>query len=232
MEYGIWYWSAFLFGLLGSTHCIGMCGPLVVVLPWHRERFWLEQGLHALGRITTYATLGLLVGVLGKGITLALPQQWLTIFAGLTIVAIVAARWTGQRYRFELPGISSLLRRIWARVLNRPGLMNFYFVGLLNGLLPCGFVYVALISSVAIGGLLQTVLYMASFGLGTVPLLAVATLFGTRLRGRAYQRLLPAFSLVVAGLLILRGLNLGVPYLSPAADAAPLEQQAADLRCH
>src|SRR5581483_11013469 len=90
--------------------------------------------------------------------------------------------------------------------------------GLLNGLLPCGLVYVACAGAVASGSLISAISYMAGFGLGTVPMMfgisTVGTLFHQGLRMR-FQKMIPVFLMVVAGLLILRGMALGIPFISP-----------------
>lgn len=215
---------ALLLGLSGSVHCVGMCGPIVIALPHaagSRGAFVLGRLMYNLGRTATYTALGALFGGLGRSLHLAGFQQALSIACGVLILAYLATRWIG-RGRLNLDAL--LLRaiapvqRALARRLAPGGSRSLFTIGLLNGLLPCGLVYVALAGAAATGCAQHGALFMALFGLGTTPLLFALALAGPQLHARLrghFQWIIPAGLLLLAALFILRGLNLGIPYISP-----------------
>jgi uncharacterized protein len=227
------FWSAFLLGLLGSLHCAGMCGPLALALPATgntRASYTLGRVVYNLGRITTYGLLGAVFGLVGMTFVLAGFQRWASIAAGAAILIGLLA---STRYHVATPvskgvgwirsGLGILLRR---RTLSSMGLL-----GALNGLLPCGLVYAACAAAIGTGGLLAGVEYMLLFGLGTVPMMLSIGLIGklVRLSVRLrFQKLIPAGLALVAVLLILRGMSLGIPYVSPTLTAAGADCPA----CH
>jgi len=220
-------WTAFLLGLAGSLHCAGMCGPLALALPatgGSAVGYTAGRLAYNGGRLVTYSVLGLLFGLVGRSLTLVGVQRWLSLAAGLLLlIGLLASRravWGGpmiQTVGWLKSALAALLRRRSSAALG--------LLGMLNGLLPCGLVYAACVGAAATGGVLAGLQYMALFGLGTVPLM-----LGISLSGRAVpvawrfklQRLVPVSLAVVATLLILRGLALGIPYLSPdlTADGA------------
>jgi hypothetical protein len=219
-------WTALVLGLAGSLHCAGMCGPLALALPaggGGRARFVAGRLAYNGGRLATYAALGAALGLAGRSLALAGVQRGVSVAAGLLLIAGVwllphAAGAAGPAWR-----VVGWLKRALAGLLRRPGLPALGLLGLLNGLLPCGLVYAAGAASLAAGGAGAGALYMVVFGLGTVPMM-----LGLGLGGRAFPvawrlRLtaaVPAVVGVVGGLLVLRGLALGIPWLSPAATGA------------
>jgi len=217
--------TAFLLGLVGSLHCAGMCGPLVLALPAGHPRFALllrDRVLYNLGRLSTYVLLGLLFGLLGEWFAVAGWQRWISIAAG---AAILIGWLASSRLNLGLPALTLVARlRPWfGALLTRRQPAAQLGLGALNGLLPCGLVYVACASAAAAGGLGPGALFMMAFGLGTVPVMLGMGLAGARLqwvtRRWGLQRLVPASLLIVATLLILRGMALGIPYLSPGDPA-------------
>ncbi|GAA4054749.1 sulfite exporter TauE/SafE family protein [Hymenobacter glaciei] len=220
-------WAGFLFGLLGSFHCVGMCGAIALALPGGVDKAtspWRYTGgrlLYNLGRVTTYATLGAGAGLLGQGLRLAGAQQSLSIASGVLILVLVAVP---ERHSSRLAGWLGLSRPLaWVkttlgRLFQRPTLPALYGTGVLNGLLPCGLVYLALAGALSAPGVAGAAAYMACFGLGTLPLM-----FGLSLSGRLVPLLwrtrmrqaVPYAASVIAVLFIVRGLGLGIPYLSP-----------------
>jgi sulfite exporter TauE/SafE len=212
--------TAILLGLVGSLHCAGMCGPLALALPAtgnSRTALLLGRLAYNFGRILTYCTLGAVFGLAGKTLALAGFQRWVSLVAGLAILVglIFSTKLaTGNPLTFTVAWIKSGL----GALLRRRSLASVFSLGALNGLLPCGLVYAACAGAVATGGVLSGVGYMAAFGLGTVPMMLAIGLVGKKLQFTLrfkLQRLIPASLALVALLLILRGLSLGIPYLSP-----------------
>ena len=222
----------FLVGFLGSLHCVGMCGPLVLALPrgsMGATAFVAGRLLYSVGRMMTYAALGAAVGSVGRIAVMAGWQQGFTIALGASLIAsalvpslvrgaashlTVAARWT------------EAVRRTLVRLLGKSFPGTLFLTGLANGLLPCGFVYAALAAAAALGDPLSAALFMAGFGAGTLPVMSGIALLGPRLhnllRGR-WGLLIPVFSATLGALIVARGLNLGIPWLSPPLppDAGP-----------
>ena len=213
-------WTAFMLGLAGSLHCAGMCGPLALALPATGRGyagFLTGRLAYNLGRLTTYSLLGVVSGLLGRSLTLIGVQRWISLGAGALILAgLLLSRRVGT----GTPMIRAVarLKSAFGGLLQRRTVTSLGLLGLLNGLLPCGLVYAACVGAAATGSLATGVGYMALFGLGTVPLM-----LGLGFSGRAFpvrwrfklQQLVPVSLALVAVLLILRGLALGIPYLSP-----------------
>lgn len=218
-------WTALLLGLAGSLHCAGMCGPLALALPaggGGRARFLAGRLAYNGGRLVTYGALGAVLGLAGRSLALAGVQRGVSVAAGLLLIAGVwlLPRAGGAGSAFRIVGG---LKRALAGLLRRPGLPSLGLLGLLNGLLPCGLVYAAGAASLAAGGAGAGALYMVVFGLGTVPMMLALGLGGRALPVTWRLRLtaaVPAVVCVVGGLLVLRGLALGIPWLSPAASGA------------
>jgi sulfite exporter TauE/SafE len=220
MEWG----SAFILGLVGSLHCAGMCGPLALALPaagHTAAAFFLGRLAYNAGRVVTYCALGLVFGVVGKTLFLAGFQRWASIGLGLALLAgLVASR----KLALWRP-VTTLVGRVKSRMaflLRRRSLSALALLGVLNGFLPCGLVYVACAGAAATGGMLAGVEYMAVFGVGTLPMMLAISLsgklipFAWRVRlGRA----VPVCVFLLGSLLILRGMSLGIPYLSPDMSA-------------
>lgn len=213
--------TGFLLGLLGSFHCVGMCAPIALALPLVDKQGWQRTAgllLYHLGRITTYSLLGALVGLVGYGATVSGWQQSVSIVIGVFILLMVLLP-SGVKHRLGLARLLEPVRRMMARLWSSGSMATLWLIGLLNGLLPCGLVYAALAGSVGTFSVTGGALYMAAFGGGTLPMLLAAQWVGRRLsvsfRARI-QRSIPVLVGCMAVLLILRGLNLGIPYLSPS----------------
>lgn len=223
------YWTAFFLGLAGSLHCAAMCGPLMLALPMSRAARWeaaAQVMIYQLGRIGTYGALGVLFGLLGKGVALAGFQQALSILAGglLLVAAFFAVEW--ERAALSMPGIRALtqwVQRRIATILHRHPRGASLAVGMLNGLLPCGLVYAAVAGAISMTSGLGGSVFMVLFGLGTLPLLFVLMISGQRLGGawRARLRVVQPALLVVAGMLLLsRGLHLDLSLFESAVPKA------------
>ncbi len=218
-------WTAFLLGFVGSAHCAGMCGPLALALPATgntRLTFLAGRLLYNLGRVLTYAALGAVFGLVGHSLVWAGFQRWLSIAAG---AAILIGLIVSTRFTLGLPAITTVtwLKSTLSGLLSRRSLGSVFALGLLNGLLPCGLVYAACAGATATGNLLDGAAAMVAFGLGTVPMMLGFSLAGPRLHTVLrfkLQRLIPVSLALVGVLLVLRGLALGIPYLSPASTGA------------
>lgn len=228
----------FLIGLLGSAHCVGMCGGFVVALTGlsgDDQRRHARGALYALGKTLTYTAFGALAGGLGAaaGHGLAGVQNALSIAVGLALVAVGlgltgAVRRVGGAGR--LAGTDAVARML-AAVLRRRGGTAAFGLGLVNGLLPCGLIYALLFKAAATGTVAGGALTMAVFGLATLPALYAVALTGTLLRPawRARMGIAGGVLVVALGLLTLaRGVPaLGLLHAGHAAPAAHTEPHEA-----
>lgn len=214
-------WTAFIWGFLGSFHCIGMCGPIALALAGKdKNKFLVNKLLYNAGRTLTYSLLGGLVGLLGFSLALAGFQQWLSILTGGILLVMAFSYRKSEKWvsnSFLSTALASLKYRL-GRAIKPGGGQAFALSGLLNGFLPCGMVYMALMASLGMQGPIQGMAYMFFFGLGTFPVMILLMIsgnaFSNSFRVRA-NRLLPYFALVVGALFIIRGMGWGIPYLSP-----------------
>ena len=230
--------SAFIFGLLGSLHCVGMCGPIAFMLPVDRSNSLKKVSqiaIYHIGRLLAYSLIGLFFGLLGKSFYLFGIQQQLSIFIGVIMIVIVLLpHKTIGKYNLSKPlyRIISKVKSSLGKALKKKTADTFLTIGFLNGFLPCGLVYMAVFGSIATGSLIEGSLYMILFGLGTIPLMTTAIYLGKFLNSTIKQRIqkaIPVFVIVIGLLFILRGLGLGIPYLSPA----PIVETATSaIECH
>ncbi len=213
-------WTAFTIGIVGSLHCVGMCGPIALALPYQggtRRMAAANVLLYNLGRIITYSLLGLIIGTLGKGLFLAGMQTYVSIGLGilLLLIALFSINVEAQLLRIPLfTQLNDWVKRRLSGLLRRHNQSSLLAIGMLNGLLPCGLVYMAVAGAVAAGGTLQGMTYMALFGLGTVPLMLATAMAGqfVNLQWRnRLRRLVPVFLVAFAILFIARGLQFEVP---------------------
>ncbi|WP_314296381.1 sulfite exporter TauE/SafE family protein [Capnocytophaga gingivalis] len=216
---------AFTLGLFGSLHCVGMCAPIALLIPLQRQHKGfrsLQLGAYFIGKTLAYALMGLLFGLVGEGIFIAEYQQEFSIFAGLLMIlmglfSLLHLRVKGLGNPL-LKGFS-LLKNALGKQLSKKTLTSSLSIGFLNGFLPCGLVYTALFGALAMGNWWGSMIYMTAFGVGTIPLMLLLILLGDFLPLALRRRLnqwLPLVVILVGILFILRGLGLGIPYLSPA----------------
>jgi sulfite exporter TauE/SafE len=217
-------YTALLFGLMSSFHCIGMCGPIAMLLPVDHNnptKKVLQIMLYHLGRLTAYGMLGLFFGMLGKGLFLAGLQQQLSIAVGiLMIVLVVVPEKILANYNFSKP-VYKLISKVKAHLgaqFKRKSPDALFTIGLLNGFLPCGMVYAALFGAIAMQSELLGVAYMVLFGIGTIPMMSAVVLISNFItvpvRNRI-QQLIPVFVIAIGALFIMRGMGLDIPYISP-----------------
>ena len=213
---------AFLMGFLGSVHCAVMCGPIVLGLPLNGQGNWrnfLQVVLYQLGRVATYTFLGLLVGLIGNTFSLFVKQETLSLVIGTILVMITILQLTG-RYTASLQRLQGRLIMPIGKMMGKVFKLPFWglFAGLLNGLIPCGMVYLALATALSLANTGSGASFMLLFGLGTTPLMLIISFGGVYFK-RYFkfnsQKLMPWFALFIGALFILRASNLNIPFLSP-----------------
>ena len=230
--------SALILGLMGSLHCVGMCGPIAFMLPVDRTNNHKKFGqifIYHFGRLLAYGIIGLVFGLLGKGLSIFGIQQKLSIAIGIIMILVVLIPYnTFNKYNLSKPiyKVISKVKNQLGKELKKKSPDTFLTIGFLNGFLPCGLVYMALFGSIAMGDALQGSLYMMLFGVGTLPLMTAAIYFSNLLKGgirQKVQKAIPVFVIIIGSLFILRGLGLGIPYVSPA----PVTQLVSSaIECH
>lgn len=219
--------TGLLLGLLGSMHCVGMCGPIALALPSVKNSTQSRLTgifLYNAGRVITYGLLGFIFGLFGKSFVIAGYQQALSVGLGILILffLLLPQRYfQGLQLRTGLFQPVTKLKTALGRLFKTASYSSLLSIGILNGLLPCGFVYMAIAGAIAVANPLRGGLFMIFFGLGTVPAMLGLMLAGQKMSlslRNHFKKASPVFVSLVAVLLILRGLNLGIPYLSPELD--------------
>ncbi|MFH6769886.1 sulfite exporter TauE/SafE family protein [Gaetbulibacter aquiaggeris] len=230
--------SAFLLGLLGSFHCVGMCGPIAFMLPVDRNNTYkkvTQLSLYHIGRLLSYSIMGLVFGLIGKGLNLFGFQQQLSIIIGVIMIIVILIPYkTFNKYNVSKPiyKVISKVKSALGSALKKKTSDTFLTIGFLNGFLPCGLVYMAVFGAIAGGNAAEGSLYMAFFGLGTIPLMTTAIYFSNFLKGAMRQKIqkaIPVFVVLIGVLFILRGLGLGIPYISPAPVS---DMVTGSMNCH
>ena len=220
------YLMALLTGLVGSLHCIGMCGPIAVALPLGNRNYGykiLGSLTYNLGRILTYGILGAIFGMLGQGIEMAGLQQGATIGIGVIMIlsVIFPALFKGKIKIEQLFfGYAGKLIGKFRQLFAISSLPSLFLIGLLNGLLPCGLVYVAVAGAINTNDTFFGIIYMVIFGLGTIPIMATIPLLGNiigRNIRKRFGKVLPIFIVILGILFVMRGLSLGIPFISPSS---------------
>ncbi len=230
--------TAFVIGALGSLHCVGMCGPLAMSLPVVSEspagRTFYTL-LYNLGRVLSYAAIGAGLGLVGASFAMVGFQQGLSIMAGVIILLFLVwprGKWALNSHK-SVQRFFEVLRKQLGELFFKKNLRSVFFIGVLNGLLPCGLVYIAVAGAVSTASVLKSSLFMAMFGLGTLPVMWSVAFFGSfaGIRTRTnIKKAYPYFMFLMACLLIVRGLGLGIPYLSPEFET--LNKTATGINCH
>lgn len=225
-------------GLATSLHCVGMCGPIAFSLglnPENKFDFTARNLTYQFGRVTTYTALGALLGIIGYGVSFAGLQNPLSIAVGIMIILMALLPKNLGANDFGMKPFSRLMFKIktgLGKFLRKKNYSSLYITGLLNGLLPCGAVYAALTGSVAMGSVWGGAVFMFFFGLGTIPLMFASVLAGNVVSLQTRQKILkflPYLMIVIGILFILRGLNLNIPYISPAEGSLQINGEE---HCH
>lgn len=208
--------------MLGSLHCVGMCGPIALALPIvgnSKAALIVSRLLYNFGRILTYTFFGFIFGLIGDRIQLFGLQQIVSILLGSLIILrlIIPQKYSFTKLHFFQRTVGKL-KQEFSKMFGKNSMKSLFVIGLLNGFLPCGFVYVGIAGAIATGDALKGAAFMSLFGLGTLPIMFAASLFSSVLSLKArlnFRKAIPVFSFIIGILFILRGLNLGIPYVSP-----------------
>ncbi|MEN8224411.1 MAG: sulfite exporter TauE/SafE family protein [Bacteroidota bacterium] len=229
------YISALVLGLLGSFHCIGMCGPIAIALPL-KTNTWPARIASSLayniGRTITYGALGFIFGLIGKGISLSGLQQWASIIIGVIMVLSVFFPVLFRKVNIEKSTYKmvSKLKGKFGVMFSIKSYSSLFTIGILNGFLPCGLVYIAIAGAIVSGEIFDGIFYMIIFGLGTIPVMMALSILGNVISLKIRKKVsvvVPVFIVMIGLLFILRGMNLGVKYISPKFD----KQETTKVEC-
>jgi len=231
--------SALAIGFFGSLHCIRMCGPIAIALPYpptDAKYFILGRLFYNLGRLVTYSFIDAIFGLLGSRLIISGFQQVTTIFLGVIILIVTFAPNYYKNLVFDhrlVQFISLPLKQSISKLFKQGTIPSMFLIGLLNGFLPCGLVYVGIAGAISLGDAISGMVFMTLFGLGTFPTMLTATIFGKLLNLRIrnkFSKAVPYLASLLAILFILRGMSLGIPYISPEISAQNINQK--EMECH
>lgn len=216
--------TAFILGFAGSLHCIGMCGPIALALPMQSNTISARVTsslIYNAGRIFTYAIAGMLFGLIGQSIAFAGYQRWLSISIGILIlIFMILPKSVAEKFRVTQFAYTFIfkIKSQFAALFKQKTYASLFSIGLLNGLLPCGLVYLAIAGAIATADVYQSAIFMMLFGLGTLPAMMSLNFAGnyiTKNFRSSINKAIPVFVVMMAMLFILRGMNLNIPYISP-----------------
>lgn len=224
--------SAIGLGFASGFHCIGMCGPIALSMGLTKNQktnFYLQNLSYQFGRILSYSFLGAVLGIIGQSFELAGFQKYLTVSVGILLIVMAISSFGGQDFAAKIPFMSKALLKVkmqLGKILQRPDYKSRFSTGILNGFLPCGMVYMALTASLAAGGIWQSAVFMLLFGFGTFPFMFAVVFLGnfitTAFRVKIL-RVIPVMMMILGGLFVLRGLELGIPYVSPHSESLQVQ---------
>lgn len=214
--------AALSLGFMSSLHCIGMCSPLAILIHGkNKSRTLVNRMLYNAGRVVTYSAMGLLVGLFGSLFHFGGIQNIFSIFAGIIILAVLCFPAVSTRH---LPSWNAALIRVksaLARKLKSHFPVSSFVAGLLNGILPCGLVYMALTFAVLQSTVYESIIFMTLFGLGTIPAL-VAMSYGAhhifKYMPFSVKKMQTAFLIVLAVIMIGRGIVHTTQHNQPLVD--------------
>ncbi len=213
--------SGFALGIMGSLHCAGMCGPIALSLPLYGKGITTKIAggvMYNIGRTITYGIMGAIFGMIGQGLSMVGFQQWISVVMGaLMIVSVILPSLFKNINGGKIP-VAGLVRKGIQKLFVKKSFGRLFFIGLLNGLLPCGLVYLAIAGAIGTGDIITGTLFMILFGLGTLPLMLGISLLGNMVSLKIRKKInkaTPILVVVIGIIFILRGLSLGIPYLSP-----------------
>lgn len=224
--------SALLLGLAGSLHCAGMCGPLILAMPFHQtggSRGTQHLLAYHAGRILVYMLLGVLFGMIGQGVAIAGVQKVLSVAAGIFLIAMAFVMWRFEFLVASIPGFSrytGTIQRLIGEGMRKQGYTGAMWLGALNGLLPCGLVYGALAGAISTTEAAEGGLFMLLFGAGTLPMLLVVSLLGNKAGNQIRKKMgviQPLLMIIAGSLLVMRGFQLDLSLFESAVPKAGYE---------
>jgi sulfite exporter TauE/SafE len=229
------YISALVLGLMGSFHCVGMCGPIALSLPLRGKNYKQKISggfLYNIGRTITYSIMGGIFGLIGQGFSMIGFQRWISIIMGSLMILSVILPTVSKKINFlgDDP-ITGKLRNSIRRLFELRSYGGLFLIGLLNALLPCGLVYMAIAGAIGTGSIHQGVMFMALFGLGTIPMMLAISLVGNAISlpiRKKINKIIPYIVIIIGLIFILRGMSLGIKYLSPPAEKMNPEMHIQD----
>lgn len=224
--------TAFILGFAGSLHCVSMCGPIALLISLDKKnvlKMIFQNMIYQLGRIISYTILGLFFGIIGHSFSLIGLHKIISIFFGLNILISVCLSKT-IHIQFINKYIIKFINRIQSNIIlfiNKKNLFYLFIVGLLNGFLPCGLLYIAIVTSITMGNLLYGGVFMFYFGIGTIPIMFIIIIIGNYIKYyiNNFKYILPIILSFIGILLILRGSGLDIKYISPSNISFSLEQK-------
>ena len=224
--------AGFLLGLVGSLHCAGMCGPIALNLPLRGNSFTerLISGiLYNLGRTMMYGVMGAIFGFIGQGFLLLGIQRWVSITMGIILIVSVIAPFAFKRIKFSnFDFFTGFVRSSIQKLFQMRSYKGLFLIGMLNSLLPCGLVYLAIVGAIASGNMFYGSLYLVFFGLGTLPMMLAISLIGNAITSNGrniLNKIIPYVVVLMGVLFIFRGLCLGIPYISPSKEKLEMSMQ-------
>ncbi len=224
--------TGFVLGISSSLHCLGMCGPIAMALPLNRNSNWtiLSGSLqYNTGRVFTYALLGIVAGLFGLTVHTFGFLQWASILSGVFLILFAWRKLLSRIPMLHAPNffLTTRLNGALGKIIRSKNPAKLFFLGSLNGLFPCGMVYAALLNAILAGSPMASSLAMISFGLGTLPAMIFVSFALGKIsadRQRSFRRALPYILSLVGVVIILRGMNLNIPYLSPKVELNQTEE--------
>jgi sulfite exporter TauE/SafE len=212
-------WTGFTLGLLGSLHCVGMCGPIAMALPLtatERSQIVFQSLLYNFGRIITYALLGFFMGLMGWGLMIAGYQKAFSMILGGFLIASAIFSFSVEHHLLKNKFIQNAFNSIKAKLskmLSIKSNSSAIKIGLLNGILPCGLVYIALAGAVSSSTVLSGSIYMIAFGLGTLPMMLGVMSFGKmyKISFLKIRKWIPVGLFLFGVFFIYRGMMLDIP---------------------
>ena len=229
-------YAALGLGLLTGFHCVGMCGPIALVLPLNNKTWGtrvFSALLYNIGRTVTYASMGAVFGIIGAGFSFAGFQRWISIIMGVFMISTVVFPQINNTL-YKGTGNSkfmSSIKKQLSKYFQQASYKSLFITGLLNGLLPCGMVYMAIAGAIAVGSVSGSILFMALFGLGTIPMMFLMSMLGNfaSLKLKHFiNKAIPFVVVIVGVLFVLRGLELGIMFISPPAKKLEVHQMKMD----
>lgn len=209
-----------MMGITGSLHCAGMCGPIMLIMPFSnssRLKKWIGVLLYHFGRISIYATMAFILYSF-RDLFKPHVQQYISIILGTALLVFGFVTFLpNAKFTVSMPWTGFVRKQI-GKFIGNASPSTLFVTGMLNGLLPCGLVYMALAGAITAPSSVQAAGLMYAFGLGTIPMLIGITIVKnnvTFLRFNNIKKLVPVTMFVFGSLFVLRGMNLGIPYLSP-----------------